>query len=135
MPTAMNQDELVELLRRTTIALVRRDGADLTIRQMAVFMSCYLDTHTDHTVRGLAALLHISKPAITRALDRLSDMDLIQRKVDPADRRSVVVRQTTAGMSFFRDLTGIVHQAAGDIRQPAAETSNATTPVPVLEPA
>jgi hypothetical protein len=29
----------------------------------------------------------VSKPAITRALDRLSEFDLVSRKTDPHDRR------------------------------------------------
>ena len=39
-------------------------------------------------MRGLAAKLAVSKPAITRALDRLSEFDLVRRKTDPLDRRS-----------------------------------------------
>jgi DNA-binding MarR family transcriptional regulator len=132
----LNQDRLVEILRRTTIALVRREGADLTIRQMSVFLCCYLDEKTDHTVRGLAALLHVHKPAISRALDRLAALNFLQRKTDPADRRSIVVRQTGEGMSFFRDLTGIVDRAAQETRAATVGTpTSQDTTAPALEPA
>ena len=65
---------------------VRWDGPDLSARQLGVFLTCYLETEAQ-TVRGLAAKLGVSKPAITRALDRLSEFDLVRRKTDPLDRR------------------------------------------------
>jgi DNA-binding MarR family transcriptional regulator len=40
------------------------------------------------TVRELAAKHNVSKPVITRALDRFSEFDLVRRKTDPLDRRS-----------------------------------------------
>ncbi len=39
------------------------------------------------TVRGLAQVLKVSKPAITRALERLGALDLVRRRTDEADRR------------------------------------------------
>ena len=105
-------DAQVGLLRDTVVALVRRDGADLSARQLGVFLTCYLN-EGGHTVRGLAAELNVSKPAITRALDRLGELDLARRKVDPMDRRSVLVQRTTKGAAFLRDLRGIMTEASG----------------------
>ncbi|HET6607949.1 MAG TPA: MarR family transcriptional regulator [Rhodopila sp.] len=105
-------DAQVGLLRDTVVALVRRDGADLSARQLGVFLTCYLHDG-GHTVRGLAADLNVSKPAITRALDRLTELDLARRKVDPLDRRSVLVQRTTKGAAFLRDLRGIMLEASG----------------------
>lgn len=106
-------DAQVGLLRETIVALVRRDGADLSARQLGVFLTCYL-REGGHTVRGLAAELNVSKPAITRALDRLGELDLARRKVDPLDRRSVLVQRTTKGSAFLRDLRGIMLEASGN---------------------
>src|SRR3712207_2235437 len=86
MAVQSNPDQLVGILRDTVVALVRRDGPDLSARQLGVFLTVYL-TDGPHTVRGLAAELNVSKPAITRALDRLGELDLARRKVDPMDRR------------------------------------------------
>jgi DNA-binding MarR family transcriptional regulator len=63
-------------------------------------------------VRGLAAALNVSKPAITRALDRLGDLDLVKRSIDPDDRRSVLVRRTLAGTAYVRQLRGQLLLAA-----------------------
>ncbi len=111
MPSATSTDTMVATLRDTIVALVRRDGPDLSARQLGVFLTCYLQDGA-HTVRGLAADLNVSKPAITRALDRLGELDLARRKVDPMDRRSVLVQRTVKGTSFLRDLRGIMAEAA-----------------------
>ncbi len=105
-------DAQVSLLRDTIASLVRRDGADLSARQLGVFLTCYLN-EGGHTVRGLAADLNVSKPAITRALDRLSELELARRKVDPLDRRSVLVQRTPRGSAFLRDLRNIMLEASG----------------------
>jgi len=105
-------EHLLSVLRETIVALVRRDGPDLSARQLGVFLTVYL-TEGPHTVRGLAHTLNVSKPAITRALDRLGELDLARRKVDPQDRRSVIVQQTLKGAAFLRELRKIMGEANG----------------------
>jgi DNA-binding MarR family transcriptional regulator len=100
-------EKRIHALRQTVATLVRRDGPDLSARQMAVFLTSYLEDESQ-TVRGLAANLNVSKPAITRALDRLTEFDLVRRKTDPLDRRSILVQRTMAGAGFLRDLKKIV---------------------------
>ena len=118
---AANQtaDQSVGILRDTIVALVRRDGPDLSARQLGVFLTCYLQDGA-HTVRGLASDLNVSKPAITRALDRLGELDLARRKVDPMDRRSVLVQRTLKGQAFLRDLRGIMVEATASAKKPTA---------------
>ena len=103
-------EQKVDALRKTIVALVRRDGPDLTARQMGVFLTSYLEEEAQ-TVRGSAAKLNVSKPAITRALDRLAEFDLVRRKTDPLDRRSIHVQRTIAGAAFLRELEKIVTDA------------------------
>jgi DNA-binding MarR family transcriptional regulator len=110
MATTPSSYHQVGILRDTIVALVRRDGPDLSARQLGVFPTCYL-RDGGHTVRGLAAELNVSKPAITRALDRLGELDLARRKVDPLDRRSVLVQRTLKGAAFLRDLRSIMAEA------------------------
>jgi DNA-binding MarR family transcriptional regulator len=122
MAVSPNADHLVGTLRDTIVALVRRDGPDLSARQLGVFLTCYLQDGA-HTVRGLAADLNVSKPAITRALDRLGELDLARRKVDPMDRRSVLVQRTLKGAAFLRDLRAIMSEASSTSRKTAAAES------------
>jgi DNA-binding MarR family transcriptional regulator len=98
-------------LRVTTIALVAGDHPDLNARQLAVFLTCYLNEGL-HTNRGLARQLNVSKAAITRALDRLGEFSLIVRKPDPRDARSITVERTAKGEVFLRDLRTILANAA-----------------------
>ncbi len=124
MAVQTNPDQLVGILRDTVVALVRRDGPDLSARQLGVFLTVYL-TDGPHTVRGLAAELNVSKPAITRALDRLGELDLARRKVDPMDRRSVIVQRTLKGTAFLRDMRQIMSEAEGQTRDmPMVEPAN-----------
>ncbi|MBW4092639.1 MAG: MarR family transcriptional regulator [Proteobacteria bacterium] len=113
MSTSANEtaDGLAGVLRNTIVELVRRDGTDLSSRQLGVFLICYLEPEAQ-TVRGLAARLNVSKPAITRALDRLTEFDLVKRKDDPADRRSVLVQRTPGGTAFLREIRSILRVAA-----------------------
>jgi DNA-binding MarR family transcriptional regulator len=115
---------MVGILRDTIVSLVRRDGPDLSARQLGVFLTCYLQDGA-HTVRGLAADLNVSKPAITRALDRLGELELARRKVDPADRRSVLVQRTVKGQAFLRDLRAIMADAASPKKQSGSSSGEA----------
>jgi DNA-binding MarR family transcriptional regulator len=116
MAAPQTPEQLVGILRETVVALVRRDGPDLSARQLGVFLTCYLHDG-GHTVRGLAADLNVSKPAITRALDRLGELDLARRKIDPLDRRSVLVQRTLKGQAFLRELRSILTESATVIRK------------------
>jgi DNA-binding MarR family transcriptional regulator len=124
MPVTTSPDALISIFRDTIVALVRRDGADLSARQLGVLLTVYL-TEGPHTVRGLAAALNVSKPAITRALDRLGELDLARRKTDPADRRSVLVQRTVKGAAFLREIRTVMAESEAGLRQGAtAEPAN-----------
>ena len=92
----------------TTCALVRRDGPDLTQRQMALLLTVYL-TPEAQTIRGLAHGLEISKPSVSRALDRLTEYQLIMRRTDPLDRRSVLVQRTAQGQAYVSEIERIAN--------------------------
>jgi DNA-binding MarR family transcriptional regulator len=95
-------DALLHKLRAAVVGEVHTDN-DLTLRQMAVALTLYLSDNPQ-TVRGLARHLQVSKPAVTRAFDRLSEVGLMRRKVDPLDRRSVVAVRTEAGQAMVARL-------------------------------
>lgn len=127
---------LTTILRDTVVGLVRQDGPDLSARQLGVFLTCYLMDGA-HTVRGLAATLNVSKPAITRALDRLGELDLARRKTDPSDRRSVLVQRTLKGIAFLRDLRGIMSEAHETARKATKRAAAVASkpPKPTAKPA
>ena len=98
------------LWRKALVASVRRDAPDLSARQMALLLTVYL-CDPPHTVRGLALVLNISKPAVTRALDRLSVLGFIRRKRDTEDRRNVLVQRTVQGSVFLSEFSELVVDA------------------------
>ncbi len=70
-------------------------------------------------MRGLAATLKVTKPVITRALDTLGEMALVDRVRDPLDRRSVIVKRTVGGALSSKNLAiasspGAARSADGD---------------------
>jgi DNA-binding MarR family transcriptional regulator len=103
---------LLHILKATLVASVRSDQTDLSARQLTVFLKVYLEPDTEHTVRGLAADLNISKPAITRAIDRLEENGFAKRETDSKDRRSIIVRRTPTGSTYLGTLNGYLNAAS-----------------------
>ena len=102
------QDKGLSAWMRTLLTYVRSGEPDLTNRQMALLMVVYLQPGP-HTVRGLAQDLNVSKPVITRALNRLGALGYLRRQRDDADRRNIFVASTREGAEFldgFKSLIG-----------------------------
>jgi DNA-binding MarR family transcriptional regulator len=115
MQDSFTPEQSVSILREVIVALVRRDNPMLSSHQLGVYLTCYL-LDGDHTVRGLAADLQVSKSVITRALDKLGELNLARRRIDPNDRRSIIVERTEAGQALLDDMRRLAHEAAGAIR-------------------
>lgn len=118
----MNANQALEIWRGAIVESVRRDTPDLSARQMAILTTVYLSA-TSQTVRGLADSLNIAKPAVTRALDRLSELGLIRRKPDPDDRRSVLVQRTVKGSVFLTEFGELIVKAATSERSVAVQAA------------
>ena len=104
---------------QTLLDYVRSGEPDLTNRQMALLMVVYLKPGP-HTVRGLARGLNVSKPVITRALNRLGSLGYLRRQRDDADRRNIFVAPTSEGADFldgFKQLIG--EKPGGETRERA----------------
>lgn len=63
-----------------------------------------LRSRADCTMNQLADLTTVDRTTLTRALDRMARDRLIERRVDPDDRRSVRLRLTAAGSEAFRQV-------------------------------
>jgi DNA-binding MarR family transcriptional regulator len=118
LPTGRTAAEpLLHVLMRTMVSSVAADGPDLTARQLAVFLKIYLEPEAEQTVRGLAVALNVSKPAITRALDRLEELVFARRETDKKDRRSVIARRTTNGSAYLRTRGGYISEASKQVKK------------------
>ena len=108
---------------RTLIGYVRSGEPDLTNRQMALLMLVYL-TPGPHTVRGLASVLGVSKPVVTRALNTLGSLGYLRRQRDQDDRRNIFVVRTEDGTEFLEGFKRTLR--AGDepvLRTPRSESN------------
>lgn len=112
MSLKLGQQQALRIWHEALSESVRRDGPDLSARQLAITLQVYME-EGPHTVRGLAADLNVSKPAVTRALDRLTDLGIVRRQKDPRDRRSVLVLRTVRGSVYLSDFAELVIAAAG----------------------
>ena len=111
MSNDLSELQALDLWRQAIVESVRIEAPDLSARQMAILLTVYL-TPPPHTVRGLSSLLNISKPAVTRAIDRLTELELTRRKADDADRRSVLIQRTVRGSVFLREFGELIVKAA-----------------------
>ncbi|MEK9673261.1 MAG: MarR family transcriptional regulator [Rhodospirillaceae bacterium] len=111
MSIQLSELEALDIWRRAIVSSVRLDVPELSARQMALLLTVYL-TPPPHTVRGMADILKVSKPAITRAVDRLTKLNFVRRKVDETDRRSVLIQRTVHGSVFLREFGELITAAA-----------------------
>lgn len=110
----MRPSQSLRLWQQVTLAEVRAASHDLTMRQMAILLTVYLDV-PPHTVRGLAQRLSVTKPVITRALDTMGAMNLVSRHRDEADKRNVLVRRTVEGALFVERFGDLVIDKAAEL--------------------
>jgi len=114
MPVALRPIEALRLWQQVCLAEVRNNLPDLSERQLAILLTIYLDP-PPHTVRGLAEKLKVSKPVITRALDRMGALKLVSRHRDDHDRRNVLIRRTVEGALFVERFGDVIIAKAGDL--------------------
>lgn len=104
------------LLRDIALSEVRDDAPDLTFRQMSILLTIYLEA-PPHTIRGLASRLGVTKPVITRALDTMGALGLVERHRDAKDLRNVLVKRTLAGALFVERIGDLVTEKARGLGQ------------------
>lgn len=100
VPVQFTIGEALRLWQAVHIHFVRDGEPDLSVRQVAILLTVYLEA-PPHTVRGLASKLSVSKPVITRALDSMGRHDLVTRRRDDDDRRNVLVQRTVKGALYL----------------------------------
>ena len=97
-----------------SLDLVHGDGPELSLRQMAILLTVYLEP-PPHSVRDLAAKLGVTKPVITRALDSMGRMDLVSRRRDDKDKRNIRVARTVEGALFLERLADHIRRRAEEL--------------------
>lgn len=107
MAVQMRAAQALRLWHDVSLALAQSQEPDLSVRQISILITIYLEPQP-HTVRALAARLGVTKPVVTRALDTMGRQGLVSRKRDPADRRNVLVQRTVNGALFLERLGDLI---------------------------
>lgn len=113
MSLALTPAQSLKLWHDVSLAMVRDAEADLSLRQISILLTIYLEA-PPHTVRDLARKLEVSKPVITRALDTMGKLELVSRRRDSKDRRNVLIQRTVKGALYlerFADTIGNLSQS------------------------
>jgi len=104
----MNSEmQLVELLRRINkeiskgLVLIFREQK-LSIAEISVLMR--MNRRPACRASELATMIGIPASTVTGILDRLERRDLIERRQDPNDRRSILITETQKTKDFIADL-------------------------------
>jgi len=106
----------LRLWKQTLSNTVLAKGPDLSARQLCVLLSVYLEPK-QHTVRGLAAAMDVSKPVITRCIDSLSILGLVKRVRDENDKRSVFIQRTVKGAVFLTDFAAMIEKSNEELKK------------------
>lgn len=107
MPVELTPSQALGLWHAVSLEQVRTDSHDLTLRQMAILLHIYL-VPPPHTVRGLAAILGVTKPVITRALDTMGQAGYVTRVRDERDRRNVIIKRTVQGALYLEQIGDLI---------------------------
>jgi DNA-binding MarR family transcriptional regulator len=114
LAATLSATQALRLWHQVGLTQVRNDVPDLSLRQMTILLSIYLEA-PPHTVRGLAAKLNVSKPVITRALDAMGKFGFVTRRRDETDMRNVLIQRTVKGALYLERLADLVSAKSQEI--------------------
>lgn len=78
----------------------------LTVRQLAILSLVYNEA-IEASVDYYSKTLNLSKPAVTKAINRLEELKLVKRKPDTQDGRKVIVSSTLIGQNYIQQIQTI----------------------------
>lgn len=116
-----------QLARHLATSMDRRMAPfNVTGQQAALLLRCSVSP--DATPSRLAPWLGTDNAGITRLLDRLEAKGLIERRMNPADRRAIVVQPTAAGQALVPQLVPAFREVIAQLLD-----GFATDELPMLE--
>jgi DNA-binding MarR family transcriptional regulator len=97
----IDDDNLTQMALYGGGAIIRRRGADLTLRQLIVLFACAA-IEPNQSARNLATLLLVEGRAIRHAIGRLKQLGLIEEASDPGGRQGATFVATENGDKIAR---------------------------------
>jgi DNA-binding MarR family transcriptional regulator len=101
----MAASPFLEAVRSAILFMVtNRATEDFTVRQAAILLLIQNAGKDGTYTRDLAVQMQVTAPSITRAVDKLVELNLISRSEDTHDRRQVNLRLTANGETYLKHL-------------------------------
>src|SRR4029077_20547182 len=104
MPSSSDAPELdqIEVAGRLRLSVTRlsrilRQQADLGLTASQLTALATISREGPFTLGALADVEHVSPPTITKIVEKLEAMGLIERRIDADDRRRILTATTPAG--------------------------------------
>lgn len=97
-------------LRLAASGMIGEKVPELTLRQLAILDLSACGEERKTTVKGMAASLNVSKPAVTRGADRLAALGFIRRRT-LEDRRIVAIEATEKGLSELAKMVRVLGES------------------------
>lgn len=110
----MGFPHLVKWIEMAVRARVERAMRDQPISASQLFALVLLAEHGELTAAEMARLMHLTPQSLTTLLRPLRDQGLIEREVDEAHKRKLIMRLSTAGRAVIeqaRALTPGIEEA------------------------
>ena len=114
---------------------LRQQNEDVGVTPSGVSALSSIDRLGPVTLGRLAAIERVRPPSITKIVDRLEELGMVRREVDPADRRSSLVHLTADGSRYLTESRSrkTAYLASRLAKLPADELALLEAALPVLE--
>src|SRR3954452_8602610 len=104
--TAIGPPDQVEVAARlrlsaTRLARILRQQADLGLTPSQITALATIAREGPLTLGALADSEHVTPPSMTKVVEKLESMGLIERRADSVDRRRVLAAATAAGQALL----------------------------------
>jgi DNA-binding MarR family transcriptional regulator len=106
MPTALEDDLVIMLydVARHIRTYADAEAQSLGVTRAQLTILARLERQPDLSQSELAAIAEVAPMTIARLVDRLEELGLVERRVDPKDRRLWRLRLTPAAAPIVREI-------------------------------
>lgn len=112
-PPPRQPQDLMQLLTRAERLAARRlqavldeDGCSLDAWRVLALLA----DGEGHNMTSVAEAVFLPPPTLTKLVDHLVDQNLVYRRVDPLDRRRILVHLTPRGETYWRRISREVRE-------------------------
>ncbi|OLS01924.1 MarR family winged helix-turn-helix transcriptional regulator [Tissierella creatinophila] len=113
MDKVLKEQYLYAMFRFTKVGMILPQKSDLNMTELIIMKGVAENSSfTDNNISTseIQSKLHITKSAISQAINSLEKKGYIERKIDTADRRKIIVTLTQTGENSLNEIKEFVNQ-------------------------